>query len=235
MDLISEYYDSLKSVKILNKQEELIEYEKYIKGDKEAGDRLVESSLRLSFSIAKSYWKDNSPETLQELISSGNEGLLKALAKFDPEKGVKFSTYAAYWILMHVRKYVVEDSNLVKPSIKIRRSTKLSESAKRDFNSNIVYKEAKDYNCVSEDPTPEEVIESRDTDARQAIVLDCLLRFLTQRERLVVTQVYGIGSAEEKPESLCRLGETLGLSSERVRQIKESAQAKMVSWADYFA
>lgn len=230
MDIISEYYDSLSQVKILTKEEEKIEFKKYQEGDSSAGDRLIESCLRLCFSIAKTYWKDNNPETLQDLISCGNEGLLKALKKFDPSRNVKFSTYSAYWILMYIRKYVVEDSRIVKPPIAMRRQVKI-----KDINnepSNIVYKEAYDYNTICTDPTPEQCIISQDEEAYQKFILENLLRFLSQRERLVLTSAYGLDNFEAV--SLCELGKKLNLSSERIRQIKESATNKLTYWKDYF-
>ena len=230
MDIISEYYDSLSHVKILTKEEEKIEHKKYLQGDSRAGDALIESCLRLCFSIAKTYWKDNNPETLKDLISCGNEGLLKALRKFDPSRDVKFSTYSAYWILMYVRKYIVEDSKIVKPPIAMRRKVKIKEVSAQP--TNIVYKEAKDYNAVCTAPTPEEVAISTDLAAYEKFILENLLRFLSQRERLVITEAYGLDSSS--PISLCSLGKKLSLSSERIRQIKEAATNKLVAWKGYF-
>lgn len=230
MDIISEYYDSLSKVKILTKEEEKIEFKKYQEGDSRAGDRLIESCLRLCFSIAKTYWKDNNPETLKDLISCGNEGLLKALRKFDPGRDVKFSTYSAYWILMYIRKYVVEDSKIVKPPIAIRRQVKIKDANKEP--SNIIYKEAKDYNTICSDPSPEEVAVEKDQNAYEKFILENLLRFLSQRERLVLTSAFGLDNTV--PVSLCNLGNQLNLSSERIRQIKESATKKLVSWKVYY-
>tara|TARA_B100000214_G_scaffold374441_1_gene357211 strand:- start:311 stop:1009 length:699 start_codon:yes stop_codon:yes gene_type:complete len=230
MDTISDYYESLSKVKILTKKEEKIMYEKYLKGDSSAGDKLIESCLRLCFSIAKSYWKDNNQETLKDLISSGNEGLMKALRKFDPSRDVKFSTYAAYWILMYIRKYVVEDNKIVKPPIAVRRKAKLKQ-ASASGNTNIIYKEAKDYNCVCTAPTPEEAVEAADTLANQTFLIESLLRFLSNRERMVVAASFGLNKA---PQSLCRIGEDLNLSSERIRQIRESAVSKLSYWKNYF-
>lgn len=230
MDIISEYYSSLSRVKILTKEEEKKEFQKYASGDSRAGERLVESCLRLCFSIAKNYWKDNNPETLKDLISSGNEGLLRALRRFDPSKDVKFSTYSAYWILMYVRKYVVEDSKIVKPPIAVRRKMRLQDANKQP--SNMIYKEAQEYNTVCTRLTPDVLCEEKDTSAYNLFILEGLLRFLTQRERLVVSCVHGLGN--KKSQSLCSLGMELGLSSERVRQIRETATSKLTKWREYF-
>ena len=231
-ETLSEYYDSLRKVKILSKQEEKEAHARYLRGDSRAGEKLIESCLRLCFSIAKNYWKDNNPETLKDLISSGNEGLLKALDKFDPSKDVKFSTYSAYWVLMYVRKHIVEDSKVVKPPISVRRKSKLQDVSSQT-SSNIIYKEAQDYNTVCPSSTPDEVASDADQEAYSQVITDNLLRFLTGRERFVLTKTYGLGG--EKPSSLCFLAEKLNLSSERVRQIRESATSKLRSWGAYYA
>lgn len=229
---LSEYYDSLRKVKILSKQEEKEAHARYLRGDSRAGEKLIESCLRLCFSIAKNYWKDNNPETLKDLISSGNEGLLKALDKFDPSKDVKFSTYSAYWVLMYVRKHIVEDSKVVKPPISVRRKSKLQDVS-ADSSSNILYKEAQDYNTVCSSLTPDEVAEEVDQDAYSQVITDNLLRFLTTRERYILSKTYGLGGG--KPSSLCKLASKLDLSSERVRQIRESATHKLRCWGAYYS
>ena len=231
-ETLSEYYDSLKKVKILSKQEEKEAHARYLRGDSRAGEKLIESCLRLCFSIAKNYWKDNNPETLKDLISSGNEGLLRALDKFEPSKDVKFSTYSAYWVLMYVRKHVVEDSKVVKPPISVRRKSKLQQVS-ADTSSNIVYKEAQDYNTVCTDPTPAEAAEESDREAYNKVITENLLRFLTHRERYILTHTYGL--ADDPPSSLCSLAEKLSLSSERVRQIRESAIGKLRNWGAYYS
>ena len=230
MDVISEYYDSLSKVTILTKEQEKVEYAKYKRGDSRAGQRLIESCLRLSFSIAKSYWKDNNPETLKDLISSGNEGLIKALSKFDPTKNVKFSTYSAYWILMYIRKYVVEDNKLVKPPISVRRKARLRDSLKRD--DNIIYKEAQEYNTICTAPTPEEAAVDADFSAQRSFLVESLLRFLSNRERRVLSASFGL---VDKPKPLSAIGAQMNLSSERVRQIKEKAISKLGRWSPYFS
>lgn len=231
-DTLSEYYDSLKKVKILSKKEEKDAHARYLRGDSRAGEKLIESCLRLCFSIAKNYWKDNNPETLKDLISSGNEGLLKALDKFDPSKDVKFSTYSAYWVLMYVRKHIVEDSKVVKPPISVRRKSKLQEVS-ADTSSNIVYREAQDYNTICTDLTPAEAAEESDREAYNKVITENLLRFLTYRERYILTHTYGL--TDDPPSSLCSLAEKLGLSSERVRQIREVAISKLRNWGAYYS
>lgn len=230
--ILEEYYKDLSEVVLLTKQQEAVLFRQYEKGDDSAGHRLVEGCLRLCFSIAKAYWKDNNPETLKELISAGNEGLIRALPKFKPEKDVKFSTYAGYWILMFIRKYAVEDSKIVKPPIKSRRKSKLAEELRPSSDSLVYIKTLEDVNMASSIDGPDvEVLNHREA-AYRKLQADTLLRFLSNRERIVIDRSFGLSGKEE---SLNSIGKDLGLSSERVRQIKEVARSKLATWAKYYS
>jgi len=82
-------------------------------GDEQAAFRLVTSHLRLVVKIAMDFqrrWMQN----LLDLIQEGNVGLLKAVKKFDPEKGIKFSYYAAFWIKAYILKFIMDNWRLVK-------------------------------------------------------------------------------------------------------------------------
>ena len=64
---------------------------------------IVERNLRFVVKVAKSFWKDRNPENLENLISAGNVGLIIAVDKFDPNRGIRFLTYAAHWIALGIR------------------------------------------------------------------------------------------------------------------------------------
>lgn len=82
-------------------------------GDQEAAFRLISSHLRLVVKIAMDFqrrWMQN----VQDLIQEGNVGLMKAVRKFDPDKGIKFSYYAAFWIKAYILKYIMDNWRMVK-------------------------------------------------------------------------------------------------------------------------
>ncbi|MBU1249318.1 MAG: RNA polymerase factor sigma-32, partial [Proteobacteria bacterium] len=82
-------------------------------GDQDAAFRLVSSHLRLVVKIAMDFqrrWMQNALDLIQE----GNVGLMKAVGKFDPEKGIKFSYYAAFWIKAYILKYIMDNWRMVK-------------------------------------------------------------------------------------------------------------------------
>lgn len=108
------YLMEIKRYRLLTREEEVelaIRYQK--KGDSDAGQRLVMSNLRLVVKIVmdfQRYWTQN----LLDLIQEGNLGLLQAIKKFDPFRGVKFSYYASFWIKAYILKFIMENWKLVK-------------------------------------------------------------------------------------------------------------------------
>jgi len=80
--------------------------------DKEAGRRLVTSNLRLVVKLANEYRRGY--QNLLDLVQEGNVGLVKAVEKFDPYRGVKLSTYAGWWIRAYILKYILNNWRLVK-------------------------------------------------------------------------------------------------------------------------
>ena len=85
----------------------------YDKGDSVAGSKLIVGNLRLVVKVVmnfQKYWMNN----FLDLIQEGNIGLAKAVKKFDPDRGVKFSSYAAYWIRAYILKFIMDNCRLVK-------------------------------------------------------------------------------------------------------------------------
>jgi RNA polymerase sigma-32 factor len=82
------------------------------KGDRKAAERLLTSNLRLVVKIARDYRHAQVP--LQDLVQEGNLGLVIAVRKFDPSRGVKLSTYGAWWIRAYILKFILDNSRLVR-------------------------------------------------------------------------------------------------------------------------
>lgn len=113
-DPLQMYLWEMRKYKLLTKAEEIeltIRYRQ--KNDREAAHKLILSNLRLVIKIAMDfhrYWMKN----LMDLIQEGNVGLMQAVKKFDPHKGVKFSYYASFWIKAYILKFIMENWKLVK-------------------------------------------------------------------------------------------------------------------------
>ena len=95
-DSVRLYLREIGKIPLLSQDEEQELAKKIVEGDKKAKDKMVEANMRLVVSIAKRY--SGRGLDLLDLIQEGNTGLLRAVEKFDPEKGFKFSTYATWWI-----------------------------------------------------------------------------------------------------------------------------------------
>jgi RNA polymerase sigma-32 factor len=92
--------------------------------DASARDLLVRAQLRHVVAIARRYRRDSSA-TLGELIAEGNFGLLRALDKFDPERGTRFVTYAVYWIRAYISQYLVQTKSLVASGVRSKVLSKI--------------------------------------------------------------------------------------------------------------
>lgn len=95
-DSVRLYLREIGKIPLLTAEEEMDLALRVVKGEKKAKDKMVEANMRLVVSIAKRY--SGRGLDFLDLIQEGNTGLLRAVEKFDPDKGFKFSTYATWWI-----------------------------------------------------------------------------------------------------------------------------------------
>jgi RNA polymerase primary sigma factor len=224
--MLSPYVKALSTVQILNKKEELQCFLTWRdSGCSESKDRLIKSNLRLVFSIARSYTKANSEDMLENLISAGNEGLIHALSKYDPTKGTKFSTYCGSWVLMYIRKYVLEEMPLIKQPSSVRRTAKMADSLRQKPRVVGIVDYSKNAQDAASDPAI--MYEDSVTTSYESQVLKQAISCLPPREEQILLEYYGI---EGERRSLKEIGTTLSLSSERIRQLRNSGESKLRKW-----
>ena len=111
-DYIKLYFNDISKIPLLNYEEEKEVARRIKKWDEEAKKKLIESNLRLVISIAKRYL--GSRLTFSDLIQEGNIGLIKAIEKFDPDKGFKFSTYATWWIRQAITRAIADQARTIR-------------------------------------------------------------------------------------------------------------------------
>ena len=110
---LSKYFQEVWTFPILEKEEEYMLAKRYAdSGDTDAAHQLVTSHLRLVAKIAMSYRGYGLP--VSDLVSEGSIGLMKAVKKFDPERGFRLSTYAMWWIRASITEYVLRSWSMVK-------------------------------------------------------------------------------------------------------------------------
>jgi len=111
---LSRYLHEISHYRLLTKEEtEHLTLRVYEQGDSSAGRELVAANLRLVVKVVmgfQKYWMNN----FLDLIQEGNFGLSKAVRKYNPHRGVKFSSYAAYWIRAYILKFIMDNWRLVK-------------------------------------------------------------------------------------------------------------------------
>ncbi len=112
VDSIKAYLKDVRPIPLLSSDEEVELARKVQKGDKKARDKMIRSNLRLVISIAKRYVNLGVP--FSDLIEEGNIGLMKSVEKFDPEKGFRFSTYAAWWIKQGISRAIIDQGKMIR-------------------------------------------------------------------------------------------------------------------------
>jgi RNA polymerase primary sigma factor len=125
-DLIPGYFAHIDKGKLLTHAEEVDLSKRAKDGDKRARRRLIEKNLRLVVSVAKKYRGMGLP--FEDLIQEGNIGLMKAVEKFDPDRGFRFSTYATWWIRQAVQRAVADKGRTIR--VPVHRADKLRKMAR---------------------------------------------------------------------------------------------------------
>lgn len=111
-DSVRLYLREIGKIPLLKPDEELALAYKVVAGDKRAKDKMAEANMRLVVSIAKRYVGRGLD--LLDLIQEGNTGLLRAVEKFDPDKGFKFSTYATWWIRQAITRAIADQARTIR-------------------------------------------------------------------------------------------------------------------------
>ncbi len=111
-DSVRLYLREIGKIPLLSADEELALAKRVVAGDKDAKDQMAEANMRLVVSIAKRYVGRGLD--LLDLIQEGNTGLLRAVEKFDPDKGFKFSTYATWWIRQAITRAIADQARTIR-------------------------------------------------------------------------------------------------------------------------
>ncbi|MBR3230920.1 RNA polymerase sigma factor RpoD [Candidatus Saccharibacteria bacterium] len=146
-DSVRLYLREIGKIPLLTPEEEADLAQRIVKGDKKAKDKMVESNMRLVVSIAKRY--GGRGLDFLDLIQEGNTGLLRAVEKFDPDKGFKFSTYATWWVRQAITRAIADQARTIRIPVHmvetinkvLRTSRKLTSELNREPTNEEIAKE----------------------------------------------------------------------------------------------
>ena len=257
---LDQYLKEISAYPLLTREDE-VELAKLIKaGDEEALDKLVRSNLRFVVSVAKKY--QNQGVALGDLINEGNLGLIRAAHKFDETKGIKFISYAVWWIRQAILQALAEQSRIVRVPLNragaLHRIGKRSSTMLQELGREPTVDEIADGLDLSHDEVERTLAISQThlsldaplTPGEDNRLLDYLpdqfsagpddetyeralsstveeaLGTLKEREAKVLRLYFGLEDGRD-PMTLEEIGALLGITRERVRQIKEKALVRL--------
>ncbi len=165
LDATRLYLNEIGFSPLLTAEEEVYFSRKLLKGDESARKRMIESNLRLVVKIARRYM--NRGLALLDLIEEGNLGLIRAVEKFDPERGFRFSTYATWWIRQTIERALMNQTRTVRLPIHVVKEINIYLRAARKLAQTL-----------DREPSPEDVAEMLDQP------IDVVKRMLGLNERI---------------------------------------------------
>ena len=131
MDATQLYLGEIGFSPLLTAEEEVFYSRRALKGDKAARRRMIESNLRLVVKIARRYSNRGLP--LLDLVEEGNLGLIRAVEKFDPERGFRFSTYATWWIRQTIERAIMNQTRTIRLPIHVVKELNVYLRAAREL------------------------------------------------------------------------------------------------------
>lgn len=267
-DPLSIYLKDIGQVKLLTREEEIelakavlmardSTDDKVIKLGKEARDRLIVVNLRLVVSIAKKYSYSNVP--LMDIIQDGTMGLMKAVDRYQVEKGFKFSTYATWWIIQSISRSISNNSKTIRIPVHVYDTLSKVRRVKRNYvNEHGIEPDIETVSKISGIPIStlrlislyiDDVIsldnpigdegftlndsikdkknKNPDEDDMAKILEEFvieILHVLNERDQTIIKMRFGIESDEKTLEEV---GQYLGITKERVRQLESKAIEKL--------
>ena len=159
---ISMYFKEIGKIPLLTAEEEKELAQKVVEGDKAARDKMISSNLRLVISIATSKKSYNYKMPLDDLIQEGNLGLIKAVEKFDPSMGYKFSTYATWWIRQAVTRAIADQARTIRIPVHSHEEILKMERIKHAYEKEHGGKEISDAELANELFTRKRTISIKD-------------------------------------------------------------------------
>ena len=240
-DTLQLYLREIGQVKLITPQEEIVLAKQIKKGDRKAREQMITANLRLVVKIARGYEGLGLP--LLDLINEGNIGLMKGVERFKPGKGAKLSTYASWWIKQCMMRALANQSKTIRLPVHVvdkvahirKAEVRLREAFDRDPTDQEVAdhlginpRRIQQYRDASKAPISLDAPIGTDEPKQISEVVadpDAAAPFDTPRENRILAMRFGLDDGRTK--TLEEIGDRLGVTRERIRQIQEEALKKM--------
>ncbi len=256
---LDQYLKEISAYPLIDRDEEARLAKAIRRGEGEALDKLVRSNLRFVVSVAKKYQNQGVP--LADLINEGNLGLIRAAHKFDETKGIKFISYAVWWIRQAILQALAEQSRIVRVPLNRagalhrigRRKAMLLQELGREptveelaDDLELTKEEVEKTLAISQshlsldapmtpgednrllDYLPDQFSPGPEDEAYEHALKETIeeaLSTLKEREAKILRLYFGLD--DQEPMTLEEIGSLLGITRERVRQIKEKALLRL--------
>jgi len=203
MDATQIYLGEIGFSPLLSAEEEVYFSRLALKGDQAARKRMIESNLRLVVKIARRYI--NRGLALLDLIEEGNLGLIRAVEKFDPERGFRFSTYATWWIRQTIERAIMNQTRTIRLPIHVVKELNIYLRAARELSQKLDH-----------EPTPEEIASALDRPVEE------VRKMLKLNEKITSVDTPVAGASEKQLLDVIadekELGPETELQDEDIRQ-----------------
>jgi RNA polymerase primary sigma factor len=210
METLAPYLEAARGRRPLSRESERELVVRAQRGDARAKNELVRHNVALVVMLARK--QSRGTIRLEELVQEGNLGLLRAIEKFDPSAGTRFSTYAVWWIRAFVWKYLKQARSAVRPRSGTVAASDLSLDASVGEDGDVSYLDR----LEDEGPGPHEAYATAEDAARVRGALDKVRKRLGELGwDIVHTRL-----RQDPPDTLEQIGNRWGVSRERVRQVE---------------
>lgn len=254
------YLNEIGKISLISADEETDLARRIRNGDRKALEKLINANLRFVVSVAKKY--QNQGLSLNDLISEGNLGLIKAAHRFDETRGFRFISFAVWWIRQNMLEAIASQSRMIRlPMNQIGAITRLNKVISqfeqveersptqaelaefsgleefkvadaihyaphtRSYDAPFAQSEDDDYGLLDTSPNSDEPADAELLELSVKTQINLLLGTLPQREQRIIELTYGLRC--DRTMQPKEIGQLIGLSTERVRQLKDIALKKI--------